>query len=190
MLTEPVTKATSSKFWSEFGLCNPPGQPYWSPAGFKFSEQVRVKLGADSDEAVASFELWLAPCLADHRALAGWGSQLVAAALRALRDPAYQPLAEELEARRGPWFEMPDTIVEGFDSQLQLRREADNSVVLVAELNEYQPCPGCGLFNPLSYRKCERCKGPLTRAKSIKLPEIPESEKTSGAGWWPFKKKS
>lgn len=188
MLTEPVSKATGSKFWSEFGLVMPPGQDTWSPAGFRFAEQVRIKLGADSDEAVASFELWMAPCLADHVALSAWGAQLVAAVMVALRDPAYQPLAEELQARKGPWFDMPDTILEGVDSQLQLRREEDGSVKLVAELNDYQPCTGCGLFNPLSDRKCERCKAPLTRAKSIKLPEPPEGEKPTKA-WWPFKKK-
>lgn len=188
MLTEPVSKATGSRFWSDFGLTET-GPGAFVPAGFKFTEQVQVRLGADIDEAVAGFELRLGRCLAEHRALSAWGAQIVSAALKALRDPAYQPLAEELQKATGPWFTMPDTILEGFDSQLQLRREVDGSVTLVAELNDYQPCAGCGLFNPLSDRKCERCKGPLTRAKSIKVPDLPDSGKSSG-GWWPFRKKS
>ncbi len=187
MLTEPVSKATGSRFWSEFGL-RETAPCCFVPEGFKFTEQVQIRLGADIDEAVAGFELRLARCLADHPALSVWGAQVVAESLKALRDPAYQPLAEELQKAQGPWAARVDTIIEGFDSQLQIRRESDGSVTLVAELNDYQPCGGCGLFNPLSYRKCERCKGALTRAKSIKVPDMPPSEKPSG-GWWPFKKK-
>lgn len=187
MLTEPVTKATGSRFWSEFGL-RETAPCCFVPEGFKFTEQVQVRLGADIDGAVAGFELRLARCLAEHPTLSGWGAQLLAGALQALRDPAYQPLAEELQQVTGPWGDRPDAIIEGFDSQLQVRRESDGSVTVVAELNDYQPCGGCGLFNPLSFKKCERCKGGLTRAKSIKVPELPPSER-SGGRWWPFKKK-
>lgn len=188
MLTEPVTKATGSRFWADFGL-RETGPCCFVPAGFKFTEQVHVRLGADIDGAVAGFEMRLARCLADHPVLSTWGAQLVSGALVALRDPAYQPLAEEIGKVGGPWCTRPNTILEGFDSQLQLRRESDGSVVVVAELNDYQACAGCGLFNPLSFKKCERCKGALTRAKSIKVPDMPPSEKPGGGGWWPFKKK-